>query len=212
MNRPARSTWPPARWCSKRLTRDQPRSRHNAHRHHAQRGHRRHGGPRREHARRPHPRRGRERGAHARSKVSPLVMHPFHKKLFRTMFHAWGQSLAVVSSCCAASRATSAVYSCYANLSLTRDTYYAQPALRGFRGAGRARARKRRLQASPRCPASAAPRGASSRTSTSTSRACDETRTGPLVSMPNPQPQVLDDIVLTAGSLLRSGTRRTKSS
>lgn len=133
-------------------------------------------------------------------------MNALHRKLFRTIFQSWGQSLALVMVVLSGIASYICVYSAYLNLTLTRDTYYAQYRLADFE------------IMLDRAPSSAVfkieslagvrkARGRIVRDVNVDLDDVEEPRIGRLISMPAPRVEVLNDIVLRKGRYFDEGVQ-----
>lgn len=135
-----------------------------------------------------------------------MVIGAFHKKLLRTMLQQWPQSLGVVMVVLCGIAAYICIYSAYLNLSLTRDTYYAQNRFADFeimvdRAPETAvfkietiegvRQVRRRLVEEVNVDVAG----------------IDEPRIGRLISMPDRDVPVINDIVVLAGRYFSPGAQ-----
>lgn len=135
-----------------------------------------------------------------------MVIGAFHKKLLRTMAQQWAQSLGVIMVVLCGIAAYICVYSAYLNLSLTRDTYYAQNRFADFEILvdrapetavfkvesipGVRQARKRIVEEVNVDVAGV-----------------DEPRIGRLISMPDREGPVINDVVVLAGRYFSPGAQ-----
>lgn len=135
-----------------------------------------------------------------------MVIGAFHKKLLRTMLQQWPQSLGVIMVVLCGIAAYICVYSAYLNLSLTRDTYYAQnrfadfeisvdraPETAVFKLEDIAGVRQVRKRIVDEVNVDIA--------------GVDEPRIGRLISMPARDIPVINDVVLLAGRYFAAGAQ-----
>lgn len=133
-------------------------------------------------------------------------MRILHKKLLRTMLKSWGQTLAVIAVVLCGIASYICVYSAYLNLTLTRDTYYAQNRLADF---------EIMLERAPittvfrvqEISGVRQARGRIVRDVTVDLEDVDEPRIGRLISMPVPREPVLNDIVVLSGRYFEPGVQ-----
>ncbi len=135
-----------------------------------------------------------------------MVISAFHKKLVRSMLLAWPQSLGVVAVVMCGIAAYICVYSAYLNLSLTRDTYYAQNRFADFEILVD-RAPETAVFKLEAIPGVRQVRKRIVEEVNVDIPGIDEPRIGRLISMPMPRVPVINDMVLLAGRYFDPGTQ-----
>ena len=135
-----------------------------------------------------------------------MVISTFHKKLVRSMLQAWPQSLGVVAVVMCGIAAYICVYSAYLNLSLTRDTYYAQNRFADFEILVD-RAPETAVFKLEAIPGVRQVRKRIVEEVNVDIPGVDEPRIGRLISMPMPRAPVINDMVLLAGRYFDTGTQ-----
>lgn len=133
-------------------------------------------------------------------------MRALHKKLVRTVFTSWGQSLAATMVVLCGIASYVSVYTAYLNLGLTRDTYYAQNRLADFeimleRAPDTAVFKVEEIQGVRQA------RGRIVKDVSVDVAGVDEPRVGRLISMPDRRSPVLNDVVLLAGRYFDAGVQ-----
>ncbi len=136
-----------------------------------------------------------------------MVVSAFHKKLFRTMFQSWGQSLGVVMVVLCGIAAYICFHSAYLNLSLTRDTYYAQNRLADFEIMVE-RAPETAVFKLERLPGVRQVRKRIVEDVNVDIEGVNEPRVGRLISMPARRSPVINDIVILSGRYFEAGEQR----
>ena len=135
-----------------------------------------------------------------------MVIGAFHKKLLRTMLLQWPQSLGVIMVVLCGIAAYICIYSAYLNLSLTRDTYYAQNRFADF---------EIMVDRAPetavfKLEAIKGVRQVRKRIVEEVNvdvEGIDEPRIGRLISMPDRDTPVINDIVVLAGRYFAPGAQ-----
>ncbi len=135
-----------------------------------------------------------------------MVIGVLHRKLLRTIFRSWGQSLAVIAVVVCGSACYITIYSAYLNLRLTRDTYYAQCHFADFE-IMLERAPAAAVFKIAEIPGVRHARARIVRDVNVDIEGVDEPRIGRIVSMPNPRAPVLHDIVVTEGRYFEPGAQ-----
>jgi putative ABC transport system permease protein len=136
-----------------------------------------------------------------------MVVSAFHKKLFRTMYQSWPQSLGVIMVVLCGIAAYICVYSAYLNLSLTRDTYYAQNRFADFEIMVD-RAPETAVFKLENLPGVRQVRKRIVEDVNVDIDGIDEPRIGRLISMPTRRTPVINDVVLLAGRYFEAGEQR----
>jgi putative ABC transport system permease protein len=133
-------------------------------------------------------------------------MRVLHRKLYRTIGHNWGQSLAVAAVVLCGIASYIAVYSAYLNLMLTRDTYYQQYRFADFEIMVE-RAPATAVFKLEDLPGVRQARGRIIGEVNVDIPGIEEPRMGRIVSMPVPRQPVLNDIVIRRGRYFEPGAQ-----
>jgi len=136
-----------------------------------------------------------------------VVISAFHKKLFRTMFQSWPQSLGVIMVVLCGIAAYICIYSAYLNLSLTRDTYYAQNRFADFEILVE-RAPETAVYKLEGLPGVRQVRKRIVKDVNVDIDGVDEPRVGRLISMPARRAPVINDVVVLRGRYFEPGEQR----
>lgn len=135
-----------------------------------------------------------------------MVISAFHKKLLRTMLESWPQSLGVIMVVLCGIAAYICVYSAYLNLKLTRDTYYAQNRFADFEILVD-RAPETAVFKLETIPGVRQVRKRIVEEVNVDIDGIDEPRIGRLISMPDQDTPVINDVVLLAGRYFSVGAQ-----
>ena len=131
-------------------------------------------------------------------------MAVLHKKLLRSLLRSWAESLAVVMVVLCGTASFICMHSCYLNLRLTRDTYYARNRLADFE-IMLERAPANAVFKVEEIPGVRQARARMVKDVNVDIEGVDEPRVGRIVSMPQPRRPVLNDVVVMEGQYFNPG-------
>ncbi len=133
-------------------------------------------------------------------------MTVLHKKLFRSLLRSWAESLAVIMVVLCGTASYICLHSCYLNLALTRDTYYAQNRLADFE-IMLERAPANAIFKVEEIPGVRKARARMVKDVNVDIEGVEEPRVGRIISMPVPRRPVMNDVVVMEGRYFEPGVQ-----